>query len=475
MRFSVLAMTVLATLMIAISRPASASISAATISTGQPSYAGACPHSMTFTGTITGTPGTVFTYSLNRFVNSVQQVVSGATLTMPSGGSVAVSDAISVSTSTSGNTFDQIWVHNISGGQGDQYSNKANFTVSCGAPPSPSSPISHSLIGSTVLQTFFVTAPTGMGITHDTPTCSAHGGFGGGLACTAGLQAGMLALVWNCAGCKADGYHLYRVDGGQHTLLSAGGAYASDASVTLALLSPPSDGFNGKCYAVTAYKGPNESALSNWTCAGAGSVATTTTLYPTQALHWHHDRQSRTGTLGHTDAPADRYDATLYVGYADHYGENPFGDFYYDQFNRSGVLFDLSSLAGHPINKAILKLSAFASWHDYDSTDYVKLMTANLSAQSPSACVSIVDLATDHWWQNNDLANSVSFVAPGEIMGPDFTIDVTNAVAKWTGPAAPPNYGFVLRGDDENDTWHGNTNHVCLTQLQSVSLLVTYY
>jgi len=31
------------------------------------------------------------------------------------------------------------------------------------------------------------------------------------------------------------------------------------------------------------------------------------------------------------------------------------------------------------------------------------------------------------------------------------------------------------RGDDENDQWHGNTNHVCLTQLQSASLVVTYY
>ena len=117
-----------------------------------------------------------------------------------------------------------------------------------------------------------------MGITHDTPTCTAHGGFGGGLACTAGLQAGMLALVWNCSNCKVDGYRLYRVDSGRHDLQPSGGAYASDATVTLALLSAPSDGFNGKCYAVSAYKGANESALSNWGCAGAGSTATTTTL-----------------------------------------------------------------------------------------------------------------------------------------------------------------------------------------------------
>jgi hypothetical protein len=324
-----------------------------------------------------------------------------------------------------------------------------------------------------ILNPNFVPAPTGMGITHDAPTCTAHGGFGGGLACTAGLQAGLLALIWNCPSCKVDGYRLYRVDGGRHDAQPSNGAYGNDATITLALLNPPGDGFNGKCYAVTAYKGPNESALSNWACAGAGSTATTTTLSPTHTLHWEHYRESRTGTIGYTHAPFDNYDANLYVGYADHYGENPFGDIYDDQFHRSGVVFDLSALGGHPISKAMLKLSALSSWHDYDNTDYSK--TGNLSALSPMACVAVVDLATDHWWQNNDLNSTVSYLAPGGYMGPDFSIDVTTAVAKWTGNAAPPNFGFVLRGDDENDLWHGNTNHVCLTQLQSASLVVTYY
>ncbi len=327
----------------------------------------------------------------------------------------------------------------------------------------------------TMVNPNFVPAPSGMGITHDTPTCTAHGGFGGGLACTAGLQAGMLALVWNCANCKVDGYRLYRVDGGRHDLQPSGGAYASDATVTLALLSAPSDGFNGKCYAVTAYKGANESALSNWGCAGAGSTATTTTLSAAHVLHWYHSRESRTGTIGWTHSPYDNYDSSLYVGYADHYGENTFGDLYFDQFNRLGLMYDLSPLSGHPISKAILKLSALSSWHDFDSTDYVKVETANLSSQSPEACVTIVDVATDHWWLNNDMNSTVSYLSPGAFMGPDFSIDVTSEVQKWLGLAAPPNFGFVLRGDDENDLWHGNTNHVCLTQLQSASLVVTYY
>jgi hypothetical protein len=319
-----------------------------------------------------------------------------------------------------------------------------------------------------------VPTPVGMSITHDTQTCSAHGGFGGGLACLAGLQAGMLALIWNCKGCQVDGYHLYRVDGGQHTLLPSNGAYGNDASVTLALLSAPSDGFNGKCYAVTAYKGSFESNLSNWACAGAGSVATTVTLSATHILHWDRARELRTGTLGYTNPATDTYDSTLYVGYRDHYGENTFGDLYYDQVDRSAMMFDLSSLLGHPIAKAVLKMSAFASWHDYDSTDYVKVRTAQLTAQSPITCVSFVDLATDHWWENNDLNSTVRYLSPGGFMGPDFGIDVTTAVAKWASNATS-NFGFILRGDDENDQWHGNTNHVCLTQLESVSLVVTYY
>jgi hypothetical protein len=200
------------------------------------------------------------------------------------------------------------------------------------------------------------------------------------------------------------------------------------------------------------------------------------TLTPQHVLHWERQRDLRTGTLGYTHPPGDTYDGAMYVGYAYFYGDNPFGDLYHDQFHRTGLVYDLSALAGHPISKATLNLSALTSWHGFDTTDWHKVDTAGLTNLSPEACVSLVDVATDHWWQNNDLNSSVSYLAPGGFMGPDFSIDVTSQVAKWAATTAPPpNFGFILRGDSENDQWHGNASQVCLTQLQTAALVVTYY
>jgi len=325
-----------------------------------------------------------------------------------------------------------------------------------------------------ILNPNYVPGPTGMGSTHDPKVCTAHGGFGGGLACTAGLPSGMLPLIWNCPNCQVDGYHLYRVDSGQHTLMPANGAYSNDATVTLALLDAPSDGFNGKCYAVTAYKGSNESQLSNAYCAGNGSVMATMTLSAAHVLHWNRLRNLRTGGLGYTDPPVDSYDSSLYVGYGFHYWDNPFGDIYGNRVNRTGLYFDLSPLAGRTISKAVLHLVAQSSWHDYGGTGS-SLADQTLTDQTPEACVTSVDKATDHWWENNNLASTVSYISPGPYMGPSFDVDVTSAIQSWMGYAAPSNFGFVLRGANENDQYHGNSNSVCLTLLESASLVVTYY
>jgi hypothetical protein len=119
----------------ALARPAYANITGATL-TGATSYSGACPTTMSFTGAITGTPGTSFSYSFNRYVNGVQQVVNQGTHVL-SAGSFPVSDSVNIASTTSGTTFDQVWVHNISGGQPDVYGNQLHFTVTCGGQPGP--------------------------------------------------------------------------------------------------------------------------------------------------------------------------------------------------------------------------------------------------------------------------------------------------------------------------------------------------
>ena len=148
-----------------------------------PNPVNGCPANVQFTGTISGTPGTTFTYSFNRFVNSVQQVVGGNMMTMPPGGSITVNDSISIAASTNGVTFDQIWVHNIGTFQPDVYSNEVHFTVNCvTATPSPGP----SLLPGPKPPSI----PNGLTSTNDPQACTAHGGLAAGLACSGGFTTG---------------------------------------------------------------------------------------------------------------------------------------------------------------------------------------------------------------------------------------------------------------------------------------------
>jgi|ERR1700686_926159 len=120
-----------AALLIIAARPAAAAVTAATLNATTPSYNGKCPATEAFTGAISGTPGTTFQYSFNRYINGVQQVQNVGAGTIPASGNLAVSDSFSIASSSTGVNFDQVWVHNIAGGQADVYSVKASFTVTC--------------------------------------------------------------------------------------------------------------------------------------------------------------------------------------------------------------------------------------------------------------------------------------------------------------------------------------------------------
>jgi hypothetical protein len=451
--------------LIAQPRIANAAITAATFKViGANPYNGLCPTNVSFAGTVTGTPGTSFTVSLNRFVNGTQHVVDLPPVTMPANGQEPVNDSISISASAKANTFDQIWVHKISGGQPDVYSNKANFIVNCGF----FGPIPKGL-------TVFTPPPPPDSLTNttDPPTCTNHGGFGAGLACLAGIPKGQLALIWNWSPVKGvpnvNGYKIYRVDGGQHTLIPANGAYSNDGTVTVAVLDTPADGFNGKCYVVTALEGTTESHDSNFFCAGGyqgGPIVESFTVQPTAmqtfSHHYHFDGPcaglSKSGTGPGTGPSGNE------VGFNHNYEFSGVVTCAVDNTAWETALgFDLGA-AGIVLRGS--KASVKSATLTFQRTD-----------GSKSSCVAGVHLPTIDWsnfggqmipvphddYRGNIPWNSAGVNTDQGVVkisngGGSYVIDVASAVNDFA-KGNRPNHGFLLVGGNED--FSGEDNAYC--------------
>jgi len=306
--------------------------------------------------------------------------------------------------------------------------------------------------------------PSDCGSAHETNPVLAFPGPG---LCQAALNTGSLLLVWNpLAGATA--YHVYRVDGGQHTQVDRRGGDQS-----YSLLPVPKGGFSGTCYVATDTIGTNpESAASNTVCVGKGTngVALTATLIPTQLLHWQNLFTLNTSGAYTNSTPANTFDTTPNVGYSLAYtpGDIMGGANFITEYDRTGLLFDLSPFMGRTIANATLQLVAQVSYHSVSGDG-----NATLGNMNPQVCVTTIDLGTDTWWQNQDLMNTNSYLHFGTYQGPSFSVDVTSAVANWTS-AAPENFGFVLKGSYENNAWQGKTNQACMTTLSSEQLIVVY-
>jgi hypothetical protein len=414
-----------AALLFILSRPCSAAVTASSISLVGPNPLTAkCPVNVSFTGNISGSPGTIFTYSFNRFINNVQQVVNGATVTMPGSGSLAVNDSVPIASSASGNTFDQIWVHNISGGQPDVYSNKAAFTVNCQSSGASSSQVMMAPPGG------WPPAPTGLTNTTDVGVCATHVNK---LFCQAAISTGQMALIWDWAGNatypQVDGYKVYRwVGGSPPTLLITVSANLA-SPVTGTFLNPPADGFNGKCYIVTGYAGSVDSPRSNVFCVGGGATARTATLNVELARGWVIGWAGRTGAFAEThekDFPCDN----LCIGF-NHWTEiHDTGDLWGTGAMRSGVRFDIAALSPTSIVKAVLHLHRAGMWND-----------------DAANCVTQVADGTNQWWSSSgqiagNFADAITVGGPG----PNIDVDVTPLAKNWLGGS---NNGLVLRGANE--------------------------
>jgi hypothetical protein len=297
-------------------------------------------------------------------------------------------------------------------------------------------------------------APTGMSNTLDSKVCTQHGGFGGGLGCAAGLPNGMLALVWSCNNCKADGYRLFRVDGGRHEPVAIP---ANGGDVTIALLDAPQGGFAGRCYAVAAYQGSNESELSNAFCAGGGSIMATASLSPQHVRYSMRGRSKNIGILS-SDGFSDS-GGSLVAGASHTTRPTTLGDGWTNEIFHGGIHFDLSSLSHKHIYSAKLHVQVGKSDLNGGATD------------QRTSCASIIGTGLAYWWTSSEWIEASRGLTPGQNNGPDVAYDVTPIVVGWAN--GTQNFGFVLMGDDE-DLNAFTTNQCKTTYTSTISLEVKY-
>ena len=446
-------------------RQADAAITAASMSlVGSSPINATCPLNVQFKGTITGTPGTVFTYSLNRFVNGAQQVVNGATVPMPASGSIAVNDAISISSSANGNTFDQIWVHNISGGQSDVYSNKAIFAVNCGG-----------LILPGLHLVVVPPAPDSLTNTTDPPTCTNHAGLGGGLACYAGIPKGQLALIWNWSPRSGvpnvDGFRVYRVDGAQHTLIYN---QANGKDATLALVDPPADGFNGKCYVVTSYLGKGESPDSNYFCAGGYQGGAIVESFNLTLSHlnpvWHSYHFSGGGPGCGLSQVGTGPVSGNNVGYIHSYDSSA-GLTCQETtvVAQTAIAFELGAAGIVLRNPKASVQSATLSFRRTDGTNTSCLAGLRLPTVDWTSAQDLIP-NTDYY-RNIPTGNGTSVNGDGVVIsGSNYSFAVQKPINDWAKGLAP-NYGFLLTGPNE-DTSGYHDNNRCFSTFGGFALSV---
>ena len=309
--------------------------------------------------------------------------------------------------------------------------------------------------------------PSDVTSTADPKVCTDHGGLGGGLACAALLPQGRLALVWTWSGTAADGFNIYRVDGGQRTRV---GRQANGKDVTLYVIDPvPADGYSGKCYAVSATRGNEESDLSVPACTDAARVMQTATLTPGAMNSSRRERLASTGALGIAPEEWVSDSGEYAAGYDYSRTITVIGDTSHNGYGRLGILFDTGSISSTAVYTARLKLTV-------DHTKVNQDEDPRLNSNHSTSCIARVGLGTANWWKypGDWIEFSTATTPRIDQVGPDVYIDVTDIVRGWA-QAPKSNFGFVLMGD--NESLSGFTNAACWSVYDpaSVQLQVQFF
>ena len=455
-----------------IGRAAASAAITATLTATTPTYTGTCPVTMKFTGTIAGSPGTTFQYSFIHYITGAQQIVNVGAATLPASGTMPVTDSMSVAATTGANTFDQLWVHNISGAfQADVYSAKATFSVTCGAQPgpTPSTAAGGSKYAKPVVP--FIdpdddagnpARPINITTSADPKVCGAHisNPIIGGLLCQPIAASNKLFIVWNwqphpkCAACPqdVDGFKVYQTDASASTMTYLSKSSAG-AGVTAGVLNVPGGGFLSKCYTVTAYKGAKESHPGYRTCIAAEpKLGTTTVTLPAahvKSFYWYHDGDHNTyQNYGYLEVTRDFYLSKDALG----------NDQITTTIVRGGVMFDLSALKGRPVQTATLHL------HVKDG------QTTNHFHNTSVSCGDEIGTGTTAWWIYDDFVQA-NWLEPISKVGPSVDVVVTGPVRNWLNGAA--NNGFVIRSSQESVK--SAATEICDSSYDSPTLTVEYF
>ncbi|MEA2719769.1 MAG: hypothetical protein QOJ39_1633 [Candidatus Eremiobacteraeota bacterium] len=294
-----------------------------------------------------------------------------------------------------------------------------------------------------------VGVPNNLHAANGAPDCAVHVGLLGALVCPDMVKNGGLLLVWDWQAGPGpgaiDGYRVYRVDGGLKQLVDT---VHNKQSQTLSNVPKPSGGYVGKCYAATAFAGARESALSQPFCTANGAVATTTRL---PLFRVRSSAKQRDNTMFKSDP-----NSGLIVGFDYSKEEHLLGDDYHNYIYRIAVGFDVSPLFNRRLVAAKLHLPVVTTAGSYGN----------------HACATDVGTGTGAWWQNHDwLEGDFHYnIAPTD-MSPEITADVTRIVAPWL--SGEPNYGFVVKNEDEN--LGAFINKRCMTTFRDPVLEITYY
>jgi hypothetical protein len=281
--------------------------------------------------------------------------------------------------------------------------------------------------------------PTHLASTTNPPTCTQHGGLGGGLACDALLGQGQLALIWNFKPNQdaVTGFHVYRVDGGGHSLVAT---QPDGPTVTVAFLgTPPAGGFQSACYSVAAYNSGGDGGVSAPFCPGAQSTlcqmlspstGMSMILCPQAMMTWA--------------PPGSTVRSVLSVG-----GTAS------EATSQGLLIFDVPVFDSNRTQLVSARLQMRVARSDVGS----QADGSDAQRDSTTSCVAYIFEDTNVWWDptrnvapapaSGPFNTATGPSAPGPVNiqqpGPNVSFDVTSIVTDWFGTGIF-NFGFVLYG-----------------------------